>query len=86
MKKVFILIFSLFITNFLVAQTPKIDLTLTVKTTSGAAMANTKVDFVEISTRDRVEATTDAKGVAHALIEGGKYWQIEILEIFMNQK
>ena len=81
MKKTLILLLSLFCASFSFSQTPKIDLTLTVKTGNGAALANTVVDFVETTTRTRISSKTNASGVANALIEGGKYWQIEILEI-----
>jgi hypothetical protein len=81
MKKKIILIVMMFLGFISNAQSPKMDLTLSVKTATGAAMANTKVEFVETTSRERVFTTSDASGVARITLEGGNYWQIEILEI-----
>ena len=81
MKKKIILIVTMSLSFFMSAQLPKMNLTLSVKTQTGSAVSNTLVEFVETTTRERVSTKTDKSGLARITLEGGYYWQIEMLEI-----
>lgn len=65
------------------AQSPQgqMDLELTVLDGKGKPLTNTEVEFLEIHARTRVLKTTDAEGKVKLVLNSGRYWQINILEI-----
>ncbi|GIV44416.1 MAG: hypothetical protein KatS3mg035_1539 [Bacteroidia bacterium] len=80
MKYILIVIFwSLF--SIIKAQEGSVDLTLKILDTQGRPMANTEVEFVELSTNQKKYAKTDPSGVVKILLEGGKVWQYNIKDI-----
>lgn len=81
MKKLFQLLMILFVSFSAKAQLPTMNLKLHVETATGGPLSNTLVEFVEINTRQRYSAKTNSSGLATVTLEGGKYWQIQILDI-----
>jgi Ca-activated chloride channel family protein len=73
----------LLLAGWVPAQTPQgqLDLELTVLDSKGKPLAQTEIEFLEIHARTRILKTTDAEGKVSLVLNSGRYWQINILEI-----
>jgi len=76
-----VLITILSINSYALFAQGKYKCVFNVRTTDGKPLTNTDVDVIDVSTKKKLTAKTDASGKVEMTLDGGIIWQLAILKV-----